>query len=657
MKNYTLKKPETPLSLSVDYYKELNAEQYATVTSGNGPVLVIAGAGSGKTRTITYRVAWLLESGVRPEEILLVTFTNKAAKEMLHRVERLVGINISALWGGTYHHIGNVILRRHAKLIDYSEGYTILDATDSKDLIEMCVDELRIDTKKKRFPKGPILREIFSFSANTEHSLETSVVRKTPHFVDLIDEIKLVQEFYNDKKKQMYSMDFDDLLLNLRRLLMEHRDILDYYAGIFKHILVDEYQDTNKLQAELLDMFASKHRNILVVGDDSQSIYSFRGANFANIMGFPERYKDTKIFKLETNYRSVPQVLALANSSIKWNSNQFHKTLHPVRERGDKPGIVPVRDVFEQSEFLAQRVLELRNEGCSLNDIAVLYRAHFHSMELQLELTRRDIPFYVRSGLRFFEQAHVKDVLSFLRLSINPRDELSLKRGVRLFRGIGKAMADKLWMMITSSDNPAGVLLSKDTAGEFSLNAREGWGKFSEVCAALEKGGIKGLPSEQIAEAMNQFYGEYLSSVYPDYYERQQDIEQLSEYAKRFKSTDEFLSQMALLSEISGEDAGDAEKEDEVLTLSTIHQAKGLEWRYVFIIWLSEGRMPSPLSQSADEIEEERRLFYVGVTRAKEGLYMIYPQTIDHAHKTSIAKPSRFLKELDASTYEIWRVR
>lgn len=657
MKQYLLKRPSQKISFRVNYSSELNEEQYSAVTAGEGPILVIAGAGSGKTRTITYRVAWLIESGVKPEEILLVTFTNKAAREMLQRVESLTGLNLRALWGGTYHHIANIILRRHANLLGYTNDFTILDTTDAKDMIDMCIDELKIDVKKRRFPKGEVLRELFSFAINTETSLENAILKKTPYFADLIEWIKAIKDYYDNKKKMTNSMDFDDLLTNLKKLLDENQNVYEKYATLFRYILVDEYQDTNKLQADLIDKLASKHRNLLVVGDDSQSIYSFRGANFQNIITFVARYPDAKVYKLETNYRSTPQILALANSSIKNNTRQYHKTLRAVQPEYALPAIVPVDDVYEQAEFVAQRILELRDEGVPLHEIAVLYRAHFHSMELQLELTRRNIPFFIRSGLRFFEQAHVKDVVSFLRLAVNPKDELSLKRALKLFPGIGKSTAEKLWEMLSIASDPAGLLMSGETGKNFGSKIHDGWKKFADIYKTINEEGIKEIPSEQIQVVLDKFYSEYLITQYPNAEDRKDDIEELAGYAKRFSNTRDFLAQLSLLSELTGEDIIAGEERDEAIVLTTIHQAKGLEWEHVFIIWVSEGRFPSPLSlNTQEELEEERRLFYVGVTRAKKGLYLIYPRMIEQTHRTIIAKPSRFIMELDRDTYEIWRV-
>jgi len=435
---YTLKTPSDN-KFTVNYQQELNPEQLEVVMSGNGPILVIAGAGSGKTRTITYRVARLIESGVHPSKILLVTFTNKAAKEMLHRVELLISVNIRKLWGGTFHHIANRTLRRQAHLLEYDNNFTILDQQDSKELLNTCITDLGFKTKERRFPQGDVLRDIISLSANTQNKVDAIVAERYPFFYELTDEIIKVALHYQKRKRKGSMMDFDDLLLNWLTLLSDH-------------ILVDEYQDTNRIQSDIVDLLSQEHKNTMVVGDDSQSIYSFRGANFANIIDFPQRYPNVRIYKLETNYRSVPEILNLANASIINNQNQFQKHLRAIRESGLQPIIVPFNDVMQQASFVAQRILELRDEGRSLNEMAVLYRAHYHSMELQMELTRRGIPFEVRSGLRFFEQAHIKDITGYLKVIVNPYDELAWKRIAKLLPKIGNATAHKIWNILSSSN-------------------------------------------------------------------------------------------------------------------------------------------------------------------------------------------------------------
>src|SRR5205085_1122510 len=433
-------------SIHIDYTAELNEQQLAAVTAPPGPMLIIAGAGSGKTRTLTYRVAYLLENGIDPRNILLLTFTNKAARQMLDRVANLLPIDASGIWGGTFHSVGNRMLRRHGSALGYNSGFSIMDREDQKDLINTVVANAGIDPKEIRFPKGDVLAEIFSFVINTETSMEELLAEKFPYFLPLLEKINDVQTRYEKKKKATNSMDFDDLLQKTLSMLQQHEGIAQSYRRQFQFILVDEYQDTNKIQADLIDLLAQEHRNVMVVGDDAQSIYSWRGANFKNILEFPKRYPDARVFKIEMNYRSVPEILTVANAAISANVEQFRKNLAPTRESlGMRPAVVALNDGSEQAQFVAQRILELRDEDVDLSDIAVLYRAHYHAIELQLELSRRGIPYQITSGIRFFEQAHIKDVIAFVRIVANPRDEVAFKRMVKLLPGIGNRSAESLW--------------------------------------------------------------------------------------------------------------------------------------------------------------------------------------------------------------------
>src|SRR3989440_6741931 len=441
----TLQRPHSSFSGAIDYAAELNEQQRAAVTAPPGPLLVIAGAGSGKTRTLTYRVAYLLENGVDARNILLLTFTNKAARQMLDRVSNLVPVDAAGIWGGTFHSIGNRMLRRHGSALGYSSGFTIMDREDQKDLIATVVASSGIDPKEMRFPKAELLAAIFSFVVNTERPMEELLAEKFPYFLPLLEQIKDVQQRYERKKKATNSMDFDDLLAKTLRMLLEHEHIARFYRRQFQFILVDEYQDTNKIQADFIDTLAADHKNVMVVGDDAQSIYSWRGANFQNILEFPKRYPNAPLFKIEMNYRSVPEILVVANAAIAANVQQFKKNLSATRDSNAlKPGVVALNDGSEQAQFIAQRVLELRDEGADLNDIAVLYRAHYHAVELHLEFSRRGIPYQITSGIRFFEQAHIKDVASFIRFVANPRDEVAFKRMVRLLPGIGGKISEKL---------------------------------------------------------------------------------------------------------------------------------------------------------------------------------------------------------------------
>src|SRR6266704_651309 len=445
-RQYTLQRTARSTSIDINYAAELNEQQVAAVTATPGPLLVIAGAGSGKTRTLTYRVAYLLENGIDPRNILLLTFTNKAARQMLDRVANLFPVDASGIWGGTFHSVGNRMLRRHGSALGYSSGFTIMDREDQKDLINMVVASAGIDPKEIRFPKGDVLTEIFSFVVNTETAMEELLAAKFLYFLPLLEKIADVHARYEKKKKATNSVDFDDLLEKTLSMLQKHEGIASFYRRQFQFILVDEYQDTNKIQADLIDLLAREHRNVMVVGDDAQSIYSWRGANFQNILEFPKRYPDAKVFKIEMNYRSVPEILEVANAAITTNVDQFKKNLQAVRESNSvKPAVVALNDGNEQAQFVAQRILELRDEDVDLNEIAVLYRAHYHAVELQLELSRRGIPYQITSGVRFFEQAHVKDVTAFIRFVANPRDEVAFRRMVRLLPGIGGKSADNLW--------------------------------------------------------------------------------------------------------------------------------------------------------------------------------------------------------------------
>jgi len=656
-KQYPLGEQRRLKSKRVDYANELNPEQLEAVTASEGPVLVIAGAGSGKTRTVTYRVAWLIESGVAPERILLVTFTNKAAREMLHRVELLVSREARRIWGGTFHHIGNLILRRYAHLLGYQNNYTIMDREDAKDLLEICLGDLNINIKEKRFPGGAVLSDIISFSVNTQSEIEGIVEEKYPFFLELSEEIIRVAARYKRRKEQLNLMDYDDLLYNWKKLLLEFPAVKKLYSENFLHLLVDEYQDTNTIQGEIIDLLVEYHHNVMVVGDDSQSIYSFRGANFANIIDFPKRYPGVKLYKLETNYRSSPEILDLTNCIIAVNERQFPKVLRPVRKSQSRPALVPLRDVSQQARFVAERILELMDEGKSLREIAILYRSHYHSLEVQMELVRRGISYQVRSGLRFFEKAHVKDVISYLKIMVNPRDELAWKRVLKILPGIGNVTANKIWKYISDVDDIFQVICSKEILFLFSRRTSPEWSKFVGDLARLRSSELKNNPAGLIEMTLQGEYKSYLRRKYPDWEEREEDLRQLGNFARQYSSTRAFLSELALLGTVESETVVLGEEEDESVILSTVHQAKGLEWSVVFIIWLADGRFPAARAlKSISSVEEERRLLYVATTRAKDELYLCYPIIGGSWKQATIMKPSRFIRELDKDTYEEWIV-
>ena len=676
-RQYTLQRAPASASIHIDYAAELNEQQLGAVTAPPGPLLVIAGAGSGKTRTLTYRVAYLLENGIDPRNILLLTFTNKAAREMLNRVANLLPVDASGIWGGTFHSVGNRILRRHGSALGYSSGFTIMDREDEKDLIEAVVAGAGIDPKEVRFPKGDVLAEIFSFVVNTERPLEELLAEKFPYFLPLLEKIKDVQGRYEKKKKATNSMDFDDLLQKTLSMFQQHERIAELYRRQFQFILVDEYQDTNKIQADLVDLLARNHRNVMVVGDDAQSIYSWRGANFQNILEFPKRYPDAQVFKIEMNYRSVPEILEVANAAIAANVQQFHKHLSATRKSNTvKPALVALNDGAEQAQFVAQRILELRDENVDLSEIAVLYRAHFHAIELQLELSRRGIPYLITSGIRFFEQAHIKDVTAFIRFVANPRDEVAFNRMVKLLPGIGNRTAENLWRVwenglavagIGDPGRPASAPAGTDPGYRFGekllamnvpARSKKSWEQLAHTLDEIAPSGAPNPPSEMIRSVVEAIYDDYAKVNFTNYELRREDLDQLAVFAQQFKDVHELLSQLALISNVDAEAAPNQTSDKEAVNLSTVHQAKGLEFYTVFVIWLTDGMFPSSRSlDTRDALEEERRLFYVAITRAKDELYLTYPHLrLSGGYGDVFQRPSRFLPEIPSELLEDWQV-
>ncbi len=667
-RRYALKS-STPARSLVDY-DSLNAEQRAVALAPEGTTLVIAGAGSGKTRTLTYRVARLLETGTPPERILLLTFTNRAAREMMARVESLCKIDLRKLVGGTFHHVAHLLLRDHASSLGYRDRFSLLDREDSKELMSAATADLGLGVGTRRFPRADVLIDIWSSAVNTQRPIAEVLAASHPQFLAIEEKVLAVCRRYAERKAQMNAMDFDDLLLNWQRLLLELPEVAKSIRARFSAVLVDEYQDTNHLQGRIVDELARDHRNLLVVGDDAQSIYGFRGARFENILQFPERWPECLQLQLSTNYRSTPPILALANASIRNNRRQFPKELRAHREGGLLPALVPLRDVQQQAEFVAQRLLELREEGIALKEMAILYRAHHHSMELQMELLRRGIPFQVRSGVRFFEQAHIKDVLAFLRFVANPRDELSFKRIVKLVPGIGAASADALWARLDESARrgESAHLNLGDTQLDESIptKARAGFRRFREALAQLSLPSLRESPSEMISFVLEEAgYREALKLRFANADARADDVRQLADYALQAESLEQFLADLTLLDSLESEDVIEGADADEKVTLSSVHQAKGLEWRAVFLVWLADGRFPSSVAlrgdaRAGDGEEEERRLFYVAATRARDELYLCYPMLHEERDRARILmKPSRFLDELPSlpvPPYEKWSI-
>ena len=666
-REYKLQRTRPVSASGIDYAKALNEEQYRAVTSPPGKSLVIAGAGSGKTRTLTYRVSWLLDQGETARDILLLTFTNKAAREMVERVRSLVTGDVTDLWAGTFHSICNRILRRHADEIGFTKSFSILDRDDQKSLMNAAVGKLEIDTKQRRFPKADVLISMFSLMANTGISMEDLLRTKYPYFSDWNEELEKVAAAYGQKKRDTNSLDFDDMLCLTVELFKSYPDVLSIYRKRFHHILVDEYQDTNAVQSELIDLLAGDQNSLMAVGDDSQSIYSWRGAEVDHILNFQKRYPRSVVHTIETNYRSVPEILDLSNAAISRNKMRFEKNLKSSRaEVGAKPALVAVEDPMTQASFVAQRMLELREEGIELSEMAVLYRAHFQSLEIQMELTRRGIPFAITSGLRFFEQAHIKDIAAFLRFVTNRKDEVSFKRMIHLLPGCGPGTSEKLWQKwlrdpVAGNPEPPDKWSAIFSSYPVPKKSAKHWEQFCYTLDELSPGGQFASPSEMIFSTLEGVYDGYLKESFDNYEARRGDIEQLTQYAGAFDDVLEFLSQLSLMSTTDGEPTGDkTELDDDKVTLSSIHQAKGLEWKVVFIIWLVDGQFPNGRILEMDDeaaFEEERRLFYVALTRAKDELYLSYPMLNPKSYTGDIlCRPSRFLDDFPKEMVETWNV-
>jgi DNA helicase-2/ATP-dependent DNA helicase PcrA len=625
-------------ALSIDYAAALNVQQLAAVTAGEGPSLVIAGAGSGKTRTLVYRVAYLIDSGIDPSQILLLTFTRKSAQEMLERAGELIGVRSERVRGGTFHSVANMLLRRYGRSIGLEPNFTILDRGDAEDLIALVRAQLGLNEKDKRFPRKATIAEMFSKSENTLRPLDEIVVEEFNHFADHLDALGQLQRGYQASKRQRQLVDYDDLLVLLRRLLMEDEAVRRNISSLYQYILVDEYQDTNRLQADVIRHLASTHQNVMVVGDDAQSIYAFRGATFKNIMEFPSLFPGTTIYKLEENYRSTQPILNLANTIIEEAAEKYTKHLFTRKLDGPLPILVEAAAENAQSRFIAQKILELREEGVPLGEMAVLFRSSFHSFDLEIELSRHGLPFIKRGGVKFIETAHVKDLLAHLRVVANPLDTVSWHRVLMLIEGVGPKKAQDVMAALVKSNNPYHALRE--------MQGRSGKG-LRDLSLALESlAGAGDLrPAEQVSH-IYEYYLPILKAQYDDYPKRTRDLDHLQTIAEGYQGVEMFLSDLALEppdGSVTGVEAPD--RDDERLVLSTIHSAKGLEWQCVFVIWIVDGRFPSVYSFIADEeLEEERRLFYVAVTRAKRHLLLTYPINVfDKGSGMLLSKPSRFL--------------
>ena len=639
--------------MPTDFAAELNPEQLAAVQAPDGPVLIIAAAGTGKTRTLVYRVAWLVEQGVRGENILLLTFTNKAANEMMERARDRVGADaLHGMWGGTFHHVANRILRYHAELIGFRKDFGILDSDDQKALYKTVYEELGLKGDD-RFPKPPVLISLFSLAANKAVPAEDLIADRFQNVQMDIGRILQVHETYTARKQALNLMDFDDLLLNAVRVLAENEGPRQYYQHRFRYVMVDEYQDTNPVQAELVSLLAGGSDNLLVVGDDFQSIYGWRGADYRNILHFPGQHPGAAEYRLVTNYRSVPGILQVANRCIAGNPEQFQKEIRAVREGGPTPVAAKLSDGSHQAKYIINTIRTLRRAGYAYGDFSILYRAHFHAMEMQLELNREQIPHVITSGVRFFEQAHIKDVLCLSRLALNPRDELAFIRLLCLLPGVGAKGAQNLWRKLNHRFDPLRSEDRKHLHSAIPKRGKEGWQPVHEALEAAEERLLRTNPGELIHTYLNAFYDEYAVETFDNYPQRLEDIQGLMDYTASFPSLQDFLSELALQTNLDESIRREDEPRDAV-RLGTIHQAKGLEYPVVFVLWCVDGMFPSGRALEEDGSggeSEERRLFYVASTRAKDHLYFGIPQVRRQRDGGLVYyTPSRFISELPPGT-------
>ncbi len=630
-----------------DFSKLLNPEQFAAATAGDGPLLVLAAAGTGKTRTLVHRVAYLIEQGIEPNRILLLTFTNRAAREMLTRAEQVVGPMAHDIWSGTFHSICARFLRQYGSFLGFRASFQILDEEDQAKLIGEIIKEQVKDAKD--FAKKEIVAKILSEAANEQLDVEFVASRWQTKAAGVEpEEIGKIAALYEERKKALGTMDFDDLLVNGLRLLKEHDRIRELLQEHFQYVLVDEYQDTNGLQAEFTDILAAKHRNILAVGDDFQCIYTWRGAQIENILNFPKRWEDCRVIKLEQNYRSVPGILDVANVVMKDVNEQFRKVLRAHRSGQDeKPYVFTVADDQAQAQEVLKVISEAHERGYRYCDMAVLYRSHFQSIKIQLMLARRGIPHRITSGIGVFEQIHVKDILAYLRLLMNPADELSFVRFVSLLPGVGERTAKTYWGKLGRTCNLLDANVRGTLGGLLGKKAQPLWPPL-ELCLEraverLDRNEVGAL----ISDFCDAFYADHLQKEWEeeDAADRLSDVKELGvQIADSEGGLEGFLADVALLTNL---DARKNEVRRDAVTLSTVHQAKGMEWPVVAIPWLAEGMFPSAKAVDEGRIAEERRLFYVAVTRAKDELYMFAP-TVRSKPEGGIypVEISRFLRDI-----------
>lgn len=649
-KKYVLKKrPVIKTDYKVNYEEDLNEAQLEAVKSKDGPILVIAGAGSGKTKTLTYRVARLIEDGIKPENILLLTFTKKAAAEMLSRATIVLDNRCEKVAGGTFHSFANIILRKYSKLLGLKNNFTIMDRADCEDVINHIVGQL-FPKKEKRFPKKSTLLDIYSKSINKVTPTKQIIADEFPQFAHCEDKIIEVHKAYVAYKRENSVLDYDDLLLYIKLLLENNDGLRKILSNEYKYIMVDEYQDTNTLQADVIRLLASEHNNIMAVGDDAQSIYSFRGANYRNILDFPRLFENTKIIKLEQNYRSTQNILKLTNEIISKAKEKYTKNLFSNIVSPQVPALICAKDTQMEADFICQRILELLDEDISLSDICVLTRNARMSYNLEIELSKRAIPFQKFGGPKFMETAHIKDVVAHLRVILNPDDVISLTRILLLLKGVGASTVNNIMPIIKGDLKPDIKLLPSNKSQSLT--------PLFNTLGQLRDYSTTKKP-EEIVSAVINYYRPILKDKYDDFSKREKDLDHFEYLSTQYSNLEDFISDLALEPpDASVEGMYNKNSDDEVLTISTIHSAKGLEWDSVFIIGAVDGRFPSAYSfNSEEEMDEELRLMYVATTRAKNNLYITYPVDMyDYSMNMVLSKPSRFLDGIPDDILERWDI-
>ncbi len=649
-KKYVLKKRSgVKTDYKVNYSEDLNEKQLEAVMSNEGALLVIAGAGSGKTKTLTYRVARLIEDGTPPNNILLLTFTKKAAHEMLSRAALVLDERCEKVAGGTFHSFANIILRKYASALKLKNNFTIMDRSDCEDVINHIVGQI-FPKKEKRFPKKSTILDMYSKSVNKVTPVKEIIENEFPQFEHCIDKIIEIHKNYVTYKRENSILDYDDLLVYLKILLENNDALRRKISGEYKYIMVDEYQDTNTLQADVIKLLASVHGNIMAVGDDAQSIYSFRGANYRNIFDFPKIFPNTKIIKLEQNYRSTQNILKLTNTIIgkakeKYDKELFSQIVSPV-----KPALICAKNTQMEADFICQRILELLDEDVSLSDICVLARNARMSYSLEIELSKRAIPYRKFGGPKFMETAHIKDIISHLRVLVNPDDVISLTRILLLLRGVGNAAVNNIIPVLKGNLNPDIKLLPSNKMTSLAPLLK---------VLSKEQSKIATKKPSEIVEEIIRYYRPILKDKYDDFNKREKDLDHFQYLATQYSNLEDFISDMALEPpDASVEGMYKNNIDDEALTISTIHSAKGLEWDSVFIIGAVDGRFPSAYSfNSEEEMDEELRLMYVATTRAKNNLYITYPVDMyDYSMNMVLSKPSRFLDNIPDDILELWDI-